>query len=73
MIIEIKRLFRIHALVNLLLFFQISLVFAFSGSEVVEIIENNDSRIVFELKPFEVAFIEKSHDGQRFEIPQIEG
>jgi len=73
MIIEIKRLFRIYALLSLLLFFQISLAFAFSGSEVVEIVESNDSRIVFELKPFKVAFIEKSHEGQRFEFPQIEG
>ena len=46
---------------------------AFSNTEVVEILESNNSRIVFELKPYKIYFDEIFVNNKRYEIPQIEG
>ncbi|MDZ7262597.1 MAG: C25 family cysteine peptidase, partial [candidate division KSB1 bacterium] len=49
------------------------LSFAFSNSEVVETIESNPSRIILELKPYEINFDEIFVNSQRYELPRIEG
>ena len=44
-----------------------------SDNSVVEILENDEAKFIFKLKPFEIYFEEKYVAGVRFEIPGISG
>lgn len=44
-----------------------------SNDSSVKVIESSDDKIVFEINPFELRFVERSVNGQTFEIPQIDG
>lgn len=56
----------------LFIFFSSSNGWASPNQNVLEVIESTDTRIVFEFKPYELRFIERSINGQKFEIPQID-
>ena len=47
--------------------------FAFSNNDVVEIIESNNSRVIFELKPYKIDFEESFVNGKKYEIPKVKG
>lgn len=53
-------------------FFPLSNGWGSHDQNVFEIIESNDDRIVIEMKPFELKFIERTQNGERYEIPQID-
>ncbi|HEX9972466.1 MAG TPA: C25 family cysteine peptidase, partial [bacterium] len=68
-----KRFYSIGLLFFLFIFFIIENCWGFSNRAVFEVIESNDDRIVFEIKPYNLKFMERPLNGEMFEIPQIEG
>ncbi|MCU0644033.1 MAG: hypothetical protein MUC94_07195 [bacterium] len=44
-----------------------------SDDSVIEILENDASKFIFKLKPYEIFFEDKDIDGARYEIPGISG
>jgi hypothetical protein len=67
-----KKFYLICLLFFLFIFFSIKNCLGFPNQDVIEVIESNDAGIVFEIKPYELKFIERSLNGEKFEIPQIE-
>lgn len=47
--------------------------FAHSDKGVIEVIESNHSRMILELRPFELKFDEQLIEGVKYELPLIEG
>ena len=68
-----KKLYLIRLLFSVFIFFSITNCLGFANNAVIEVIESNDTRIVFEVKPYDLKFIERSLNGEPFEIPQVEG
>ncbi len=71
--IKVHRLFKFIVLISSALFLSIQAKVAGVDNPPATILESNDRHIIFELNPFEVDFEELSWEGEKFDLPVIDG